>query len=58
MTRSFEWGDKIPIGLFYRIQEPTYEDMIATRMPSFKEVPLTKQDLYGRDVTDLFQELS
>ncbi|MGA2627173.1 MAG: thiamine pyrophosphate-dependent enzyme [Candidatus Bathyarchaeia archaeon] len=58
MTRSFEWGDKIPIGLFYRIQQPTYEDMIATRMPSFKEVPLTKQDLYGRDVTDLFQELS
>ena len=25
--RSLEWGDKIPIGLFYRVQRPTYEDL-------------------------------
>ncbi|HYA54674.1 MAG TPA: thiamine pyrophosphate-dependent enzyme [Thermoplasmata archaeon] len=25
--RSLEWGDKIPIGLFYRTERPTYEDM-------------------------------
>ena len=50
IARSFEWGDKIPIGLFYRIEEPTFEDMISIRMPSYKEVPLTKQDLYNRDV--------
>ncbi|MGD0177251.1 MAG: thiamine pyrophosphate-dependent enzyme [Candidatus Bathyarchaeia archaeon] len=57
ITRSFEWGEKIPIGVFYRIQEPTYEDMIAQRMPSYKEVPLTKQDLYNRDTTPLFEAL-
>ena len=57
ITRSFEWGEKIPIGVFYRIQEPTYEDMIAQRMPSYKEVPLVKQDLYNRDITPLFEAL-
>lgn len=25
--RSIEWGDKIPIGLFYRSEQPTYEDL-------------------------------
>ena len=58
ITRSFEWGEKVPIGLFYRIQEPTYEDMIANRMPSYKEVPLIKQDLYSRDITPLFEALA
>ncbi len=58
IVRSFEWGDKIPIGVFYRIQQPTYEDMIATRMPAFKEVPLVKQDVYNRDVTPLFEDLA
>jgi len=57
IIRSFEWGEKVPIGVFYRIQEPTYEDMIANRMPSYKEVPLTKQDLYNRDTTSLFEAL-
>lgn len=25
--RALEWGDKIPIGLFYRVEKPTYEDL-------------------------------
>jgi len=25
--RSLEWGDKIPIGLFYKTERPTYEDL-------------------------------
>jgi 2-oxoglutarate/2-oxoacid ferredoxin oxidoreductase subunit beta len=25
--RALEWGDKIPIGLFYRAERPTYEDL-------------------------------
>jgi 2-oxoglutarate ferredoxin oxidoreductase subunit beta len=57
IIRSFEWGDKIPVGLFYRIQEPTFEDMLATRMPSYKEVPLVKQDMFHRDVKPLFESL-
>ncbi|MGA7922592.1 MAG: thiamine pyrophosphate-dependent enzyme [Thermoplasmata archaeon] len=25
--RSIEWGEKIPIGLFYRVEKPTYEEL-------------------------------
>lgn len=58
IIRSFEWGDRIPIGIFYRCEQPTFEDLIAKRMPSFNQVPLTKQDLYERDVTSLFNSLT
>jgi len=58
ITRSFEWGEKIPIGLFYRIEQPTFEDMLASRMPAYKEVPLVKQDVYHRDVTSLLESLA
>jgi len=58
IIKSFEWGEKIPIGLFYRNQEPTFEEMIAGRMPVFKEVPLTKQDLFHRDVSPIFESLT
>ena len=58
IVRSFEWGEKIPIGLFYRIDEPTFEDMLASRMPAYKEVPLVKQDIYQRNVHLLLESLS
>jgi 2-oxoglutarate ferredoxin oxidoreductase subunit beta len=58
IVRSYEWGDKIPIGIFYQLQEPTYEDMLGNRMPTYKELPLTKQDFYNRDVTPLFESLT
>jgi len=58
ITKSYEWGEKIPIGVFYKIEEPTYEDMVANRMPAYKEVPLTKHDVFNRDVTSLFEELA
>ncbi len=41
LEKSFEWGDRIPIGLFYRDEQPTYEDS----EPAFKRGPLTKQPL-------------
>jgi len=41
VQRSFEWGDRIPIGLFYQDQQPTYEDS----EPAFKEGPLVHQRL-------------
>ncbi len=58
ITRSFEWGARVPIGLFYSIQESTFEEMLAHRMPAYKEVPLVKQDVYHRDVTPLLQSLT
>ncbi|UCH22753.1 MAG: 2-oxoacid:ferredoxin oxidoreductase subunit beta [Deltaproteobacteria bacterium] len=37
--KAQEWGDKIPIGVFYRIQRPTLEDQI----PAIAEKPLVAQ---------------
>ena len=58
LVKSFEWGEKVPIGIFYRIQEPTFEDLIGDRIPAYKEAPLIKQDLFNRDVSPLFEALS
>jgi 2-oxoglutarate ferredoxin oxidoreductase subunit beta len=41
MTKSFEWGDKIPLGLLYKTEQPTYEDS----EPAFEKGPLVKQKL-------------
>lgn len=51
LERSFEWDERIPAGLFYRDQQPTYEDS----EPAFQRGPLVGQPL-APDPT-LFQSL-
>lgn len=58
IVKSFEWGDRIPIGLFFKIDIPTYEEMLAERIPAMKHGPLVKQDLFNRDVTPLLEALT
>lgn len=41
LRKAFEWGDRIPIGLFYKDEQPTYEDS----EPVLREGPLVKQPL-------------
>ncbi len=31
--RALEWGDKIPVGLFYKTEKPTYEDLEEVLAP-------------------------
>jgi 2-oxoglutarate/2-oxoacid ferredoxin oxidoreductase subunit beta len=57
-VKSFEWGEKIPVGVFYKLDTLTYEDQLSTRMPALKEKPFVKQDIYSRDITPLFEELT
>ncbi len=39
-----EWGDSIPIGVFYRNEEiPTYGDRILERIPEYSALPPAKQ---------------
>lgn len=37
--KALEWGDKIPIGIIYRNNRPTFEE----RMPVIKDEPLVRQ---------------
>jgi 2-oxoglutarate ferredoxin oxidoreductase subunit beta len=44
--RATEWGDRIPIGLFYRNAEiPTYAERIMDRVPDYIESPPAKQSI-------------
>ncbi len=51
LERSFEWDERIPAGLFYRDQQPTYEDS----EPAYKSGPLVEQPLTSD--LKLFQSL-
>jgi 2-oxoglutarate ferredoxin oxidoreductase subunit beta len=57
-VKSFEWGDKIPIGVFFKMEVPTFEDQLALRMPALNDKPFVEQDIYNRDITPLLDELT
>ncbi len=48
-VKSQEWGEKIPIGVFYRVLSPVYED----ELPQIKEAPLVKQKIDNVDISSL-----
>ena len=41
LRKAFEWGDRIPLGLFYRSEQPIYEDS----EPVLRRGPLVRQPL-------------
>ncbi|HKY05530.1 MAG TPA: 2-oxoacid:ferredoxin oxidoreductase subunit beta [Blastocatellia bacterium] len=53
LTKSFEWNDRIPIGVFYRDEQPTYEDQEG----ALRNGPLVKQELgLGKETFDELME--
>ncbi len=51
-VKSQEWGEKIPIGVFYEVLSPTYED----ELPQIKEMPLVKQAIDNVDISGLMDD--
>lgn len=51
-ARALEWGDKIPIGLFYKTEKPTYEELEEVLAPG----PLAKQPLGLRGKESVLDE--
>src|SRR5467141_5254480 len=46
IEKSREWGDKIPIGVFYQNETmPTYEERIVGRNPDYLKQPPAKQQI-------------
>ncbi len=41
LVKAQEWGDRIPIGIVYRQERPTFEE----QLPQLKEMPLVNQPL-------------
>jgi len=52
--KTEEWGDKIPVGIFYRKQKPTFADQLA----GLKKGPLLRQKLNPSQVMPLLEALS
>ncbi len=64
ISKAQEWGDRIPIGVFYRNElEPTFEKRIADRIPFYMDRPPAKQKLCGEnrlssvDLTEFMEDL-
>ncbi|MCQ5376026.1 MAG: thiamine pyrophosphate-dependent enzyme [Methanomassiliicoccales archaeon] len=64
MRKSQEWGNRIPIGIFYRNELlPTFQDRITGRIPFYRMYPPAKQKISDEggapsvDVTEFFDEL-
>jgi 2-oxoglutarate ferredoxin oxidoreductase subunit beta len=46
MEKAQEWGERIPIGVFYKNElEPTFQDRLTNRIPFYMENPPAKQQL-------------
>ncbi|MFQ5820243.1 MAG: thiamine pyrophosphate-dependent enzyme [Candidatus Heimdallarchaeota archaeon] len=53
LQRADEWGEKIPIGVFYKEIRPTYRDGI----PNIATIPLVKHDIHDVDISEALKEL-
>ncbi|RLI10400.1 2-oxoacid:ferredoxin oxidoreductase subunit beta [Candidatus Bathyarchaeota archaeon] len=52
--RGREWGDRIPIGVFYKVERPVYRE----NFPVLKGAPLARQKLDGIDISGLLKEFA
>jgi 2-oxoglutarate ferredoxin oxidoreductase subunit beta len=64
MNKAHEWGDRIPIGVFYRNElQPTFVDRITSRIPFYRTNPPAKQRISDddgestADLTEFFDDL-
>jgi len=54
VLRSFEFGDRTPLGVFYQNEfVPTYEERLTGRTPSYKTNPPAAQEIARADGTPL-----
>ncbi|MFX0068095.1 MAG: thiamine pyrophosphate-dependent enzyme [Promethearchaeota archaeon] len=53
LEKSFEWGDRIPIGIFYKERKPTYRDHLV----HLKNKPLAEIPTKNIDIASLLAEM-
>jgi 2-oxoglutarate ferredoxin oxidoreductase subunit beta len=57
VAKSYEWGEKIPVGIYYKIDRPTFEEGLADRRPTLGTKALIDVDLNDRDISPLLESL-
>ena len=53
LEKAFEWGDRIPIGILYKEEKPTYRDSLL----HVKGMPLTKLPIEDVDINPLLKSM-
>jgi len=64
IEKAQEWGDRIPIGVFYKNELiPTFQERISKRIPFYLRNPPAKQNIGDEagastaDISEFFEEL-
>ncbi len=52
LLRASEWGDRIPVGVFYRLERSTY----AQRIPALQGAPLVERNLSPKCIETLMEK--
>ncbi|MFH1364298.1 MAG: 2-oxoacid:ferredoxin oxidoreductase subunit beta [Candidatus Aenigmatarchaeota archaeon] len=52
LAKAQEWGDQIPIGLFYKADKPTYDQGVF----QITETPLAKHDIKNIDISEVMEK--
>ncbi len=53
LEKAFEWGDRIPIGILYKKEQPLYRD----NLPQLAEKPLARQKIEDINITPTMESL-
>lgn len=53
LEKSFEWGDRIPIGIFFKKEQPVYRD----RLPHINGEFFTELQMEGVDITSILKNM-
>jgi len=54
ILKSYEWGEKIPIGIFYQNElVPTFEDRLVANIPNYKDFYPAKQPIEINGVSNV-----
>lgn len=53
LEKAFEWGDKIPIGIFYKKERPIYRDSLSY----LENIELTKLSMKNVDITSALKDM-
>jgi 2-oxoglutarate ferredoxin oxidoreductase subunit beta len=54
LEKSMEWGERIPIGIFYQEESPAYRDSL----PQIKEVDIAEMSIEDIDVNPILRRMS
>jgi len=57
LLKSQETEGRLALGVYYKLEVPTYEDYLKAKIPGLREKPLAELDLYRRDITPNLKEL-